>query len=312
MSLVVLTSGIQTTLQGRPRRGYRHMGVPLSGPADPLSLALANRLVGNAPDSTGLEVTLGGFSGRFEAPVSVALTGAPGQIHVNGAPQPAHRTLHLSPGDTLILDPPAFGMRTYLAVSGGFAADEMLGSPSTYLPANLGGHHGRALRAGDGLDLLNPHRAQDAETPADLRPSFSHGWALRACIGAEHSDLDAESASRLWSETFTATRQADRMGLRLGTTPLRLSSNGRMKSVPVFPGTVQCPEGGEPILLGVDAQTTGGYPRITEIARCDHHLIGQIRPGDQVRFLRRSPNSALDALRQKTALISSWTGDTIL
>lgn len=312
MSLIVLTSGIQTTLQGCPRRGYRHMGVPLCGPADPLSLALANRLVGNAPGASGLEVTLGGFSCRFETSVSVALTGAPGQIRLNGAAQPQHRTLHLSPGDTLSLDPPISGMRTYLAVTGGFAADEMLGSPSTYLPANLGGHHGRALRTGDTLKILNPHQAEDAETPENLRPSFSHGWALRACIGAEHSDLDAESASRLWSEPFTATRQSDRMGLRLGTAPLHLSSDGRMKSVPVFPGTVQCPAGGEPILLGVDAQTTGGYPRIAEIARCDHHLIGQIRPGDHVRLLRRSPDSALDALRQKTALISRWIGDAIL
>lgn len=312
MSLIVLTSGIQTTLQGRPRGGYRHMGVPLSGPADPLSLALANRLVGNAPHATGLEITLGGFSCRVETSISVALTGAPGQIHVNGAPRAAHKTLHLSPGDTIAVDPPRVGMRTYLAVAGAIAADEMLGSPSTYLPASLGGHHGRALRAGDSLVLLNPHRAPDTETPEHLRPSFSHSWALRACVGAEHGDLSAESASRLWSDTFTATRQSDRMGLRLAVDPLHLSSDGCMKSVPVFPGTLQCPEGGEPILLGVDAQTTGGYPRIAEIARCDLHLIGQIRPGDHVRFLRRSPDSALDALRQKTELISNWTSAGVL
>ena len=146
MSLTILKPGLQTTLQGSPRTGYRHMGVPWAGPADPLSLALANRLVGAPPEATALEITLGGLLLRFDADTAFALTGAPAPAILSGEPVNLHETIRAHAGDVLELAMPSVGMRTYLALAGTLAATHVIGSPSTYLPAGLGGHEGRACK----------------------------------------------------------------------------------------------------------------------------------------------------------------------
>lgn len=308
MSVTLIKTGPQATLQGRPRSRLRHMGVPWSGAADPLSLTLANRLVGNDAHETAIEITFGGFACRTGSRVSMAVTGAPAKVALNGARAPLHQTLYLAPGDRLDIGQAEAGARLYLAIAGGLDADEQLASPSTYLPAGLGGHHGRALRPGDVLALKAPREADRLQTPAELRLQFSHGWALRATPGGEHDTLAPNMRTRFWLANYTASPQSDRMGVRLVGPRLSTASEGQMKSAPVFPGTVQCPEDGQPILLGADAQTTGGYPRIAQVARCDRHLIGQIRPGDHVRFLRRTPEDAAQDLVLKSALFENWLG----
>lgn len=305
--LRLLKAGLQSTLQGAPRLGHRHLGIPYAGPADPLSMALANRLVGNTRDATCAEITFGGFEAEVEADCAVAVTGAGGRLSVSGREKKAHETLHLRPGDTIEIEPPQTGARTYLAIRSGFKARAQFGSMSTYLPASLGGYEGRALMP---EDVLVPARgsvmSETLQTPDALRPIFTHAFALRACVSAETELMAPEAQALLFSETFTAGRQATRMGLSLEGHTLSVASDGKMKSAPVFPGIIQCPPSGTPIVLLCDAQTTGGYPRIASIARCDRHLLGQIRPGDQVTLLRRTAETALNDFIQKQAMLDGW------
>lgn len=305
--LVVTKPGLQTTLQGAPRMGYRHYGIPYSGAADALSQALANRLVGNAPTETVLEITYGGFEADIMAACTIAITGAVDEIRISGRVTSAHVSLHLVPGDRIEIAPLTRGMRTYLAICSGFAAADAFGSSSTYLPAGFGGLNGRALQAGDQIAANGDAVFQDTlETPATHRPSFSNAVGLRACASAETDTLSRDNRRTLFTETFVADRQATRMGISLTGHSVSPNSDGKMKSAPVFPGTVQCPPSGMPVILLCDAQTTGGYPRIASIARCDRHLLGQIRPGDRVQLLERSPDAALQDLQEKQKLLAAW------
>ena len=310
-AFTVTRPGLQTTVQGSARTGLRHLGVPASGAADPLSLALANRLVGNDDLlCPGLETTLDGVALRFAAAGFIAITGAGAAIELNGERQAAHRTIAVRAGDELNVGVAEAGARSYLAFAGGLEAQTVLGSGSTYLPAALGGYHGRALTRGDTLDCAAFAAAPPlASTPAEFRPPLGHSFALRACRGAELEALAEGERSEFFDFNFTVGRRADRMGLCLDGIRFRVDSGGRLPSAAVFPGTIQCPEDGRPILLAVDAQTTGGYPRVAQVARCDRHQIGQLRPGDRLRLLLRDPDAAAADLRAKHAYWKRWLPD---
>jgi allophanate hydrolase subunit 2 len=286
MTFRILRPGLQTTVQAAPRGGQRHLGVPASGAADPLSLALANQLVGNALLAPALETTLTGVALRFERNCFAAITGAKAKAWLNGERVKRHRTLAVAAGDELEIGPAKSGARNYLAFAGGIEVDEVLGSASTYLPAGFGGFKGRALRSG-----------------------ASKSWALRACYGAEVDLLAKESRFDLFDTNFSVGHRADRMGLQLEGARFEVKSGGRLASAPVFPGTIQCPEDGRPFLLSIDAQTIGGYPRVAQVARADRHLIGQLRPGDHVRLLWRDADSARDELIAKHEYWREWLPD---
>lgn len=310
MTIRILKPGLQTTVQAGPRSGMRHLGVPASGAADMLSLALANKLVGNAPASAALETTLTGVSLLFQVDTFVAVAGARAVIELNGDPVGQHRTVAVRAGDELMVGPAIAGARNYVAIAGGIAVDEILGSASTYLPAGLGGFAGRALSGGDVIPLQPISSAPSAtQTPLEFQPPAPTSWALRACPGAEIELLDADNARRLFDTNFSIGMRADRMGLQMEGPRLDVASAGRMPSAAVFPGTIQCPEDGQPFILSVDAQTTGGYPRVAQVARADRHLIGQLRPGNHVRLLRREPEAAIEDVRNLIHYWMRWLPD---
>jgi len=305
---MVLKPGLQTTVQSRSRGGMRHLGVPACGAADPLSLALANRLLGNDWDAPALELTLLGPDLQFDTACCFALAGAPFAATLNGAAIACHEVQRAIPGDLLVTGAALKGARAYLAVAGGIVVEEVLGSASTYLPAGLGGYRGRALAKGDQLSFT-PREVQDLTTPVEFRPTMLSAWALRACASFETQKLSGADIARLFETNWTVSRRADRMGMLLEGPALTVTSGGRMPSAAVFPGTVQCPEGGAPFVLAVDAGTTGGYPRIAQLARVDRHLLGQVRPGDHLRFLRREPHAAVEALHAKLDYWRPWLPD---
>lgn len=307
MSISVLKPGLQTTVQSRPRTGLRHLGVPASGAADPLSLALANCLVSNAWDAPALEITLLGPTLRFGARCAFAITGGHFTATLNGQVVCPHETVVAEAGDLLAIGGSGQGARCYVAFGGGLAAEDLLGSASTYLPGELGGFAGRALQKGDELML------QDAtpigrmlSTPPEFRVPMTRSWALRACDSFETDRLTGESRGRLFDSNWTVGRRADRMGLQLHGSRLDISSDGHMPSAPVFPGTVQCPESGSPFILSVDAGTVGGYARVAQVLRADRHLLGQLRPGDHVRLLHREAQDAAAELRAKLGYWGAW------
>ena len=218
-----------------------------------------------------------------------------------------HATVHLRPGDVLAIGPVELGARVYIAFAGSLRADQFLGSGSTYLPAALGGIEGRALAKKDVLqfDSSNASRA-DLQTPEGFRPPITQHWAMRACDSADTRLLAKDQGELLFDTNWRVGQRADRMGLELDGPAIRTLANGRLPSEPVFPGTLQCPEHGVPFLLGIDAQTTGGYARIMQVARVDRHLIGQLRAGDSLRFLPRQLAAATDELRAKHAYWRKW------
>jgi biotin-dependent carboxylase-like uncharacterized protein len=308
MTITVIKPGLQSTIQSGPRSGLRHLGVPANGAADPVSLALANKLVGNDWQAAAIEATLLGPTLRFGDNCAFAIAGAPAPVTLNGVTIDEHATVLAHAGDELVIGATATGARTYLAVAGGFLADDILGSAATNLQAGFGGYKGRALQAGDVLEVRGGV-AGSMRTPAEFRPPMTSAWALRACVGAEAGSLGESGLQTLFATNWHVDRRADRMGLRLDGPGLAISSDGRMPSAPVFPGTIQCPEDGAPYALSVDAGTVGGYPRVAQIARVDRHVLGQLRPGDHVRLLRREPDAAVEELRAKIEYWREWLPD---
>jgi len=310
LTITVVKPGLQTTVQSRPRTGLRHLGVPASGAADPLSLATANRLVSNAWDAPALEVTLLGPVLRFNVDCAFAVSGGNFAMTLNSETLHPHETVHANAGDTLAIGGSGQGARCYVAFAGGLSAAEVLGSSSTYLPGELGGIAGRALEKGDELRLhADTPDVAGFSAPAEFRLPMSSSWALRACDSFETNRLTAESRERLFDSNWTVGRRADRMGLQLQGALLDVSSDGHMPSAPVFPGAVQCPESGSPFVLSVDAGTVGGYPRVAQVSRADRHLLGQLQPGDHVRLLHREVEDAAADLRAKLSYWRDWIGD---
>ncbi len=164
MSVTVLKAGLQTTIQSRPRVGMRHLGVPASGAADPLSLALANRLVDNGWDTPALEATLLGPTLRFEQSCAFAIVGAHTRATLNGAEIEQHETIFAAAGDELVTGATEKGARFYVAVAGGFTADELLGSSATYLPAKLRRLPGQGARDGRRATHCADNRSAIADT----------------------------------------------------------------------------------------------------------------------------------------------------
>lgn len=307
MSLEIVMPGPQASLQGPPRQGLRHLGVPSGGAADGLSHALANRLAGNPPEALAIEIAHGPFEAIAYRSCQIALTGAAELGVVDGIVHAPHRAIRLEAGATLRLEAFPAGCRAYLAVSGGFSGEHWLGSGSTYLPGAAGGFEGRALKPGDRLGAAGagiPVEGRPALTPPDLRPVMGRSWALRAI---PDPDFPA-STDGLYSTDLVMSPRLSRMGGALDGLEIRLNNLGRLPSRAVFPGTVQCPEDGRPFLLMAEAQTTGGYAVLAQVIRADRHIMGQIRPGDRVRFLRATPEAAAQALREKTALFQPWLG----
>lgn len=312
MSLRVLKAGLQTTIQGGARSGFRHFGMPWSGPADPLSMSLANRLVGNEPAAAALEITLMGASFEFETDAWIGLAGAACKPHLNGATIGQHQTLAVKKGDVLELPPVTGGCRVYLAIAGGFVADVFMGATSTYLPAGLGGHEGRALKEGDTLEFGCLVEIERTETPLKLRPYFNDSVMLQVSVGPDFDWLDQRSQNALFSQSYSVTQRASRMGCELSGDPLSLTKTDSKTSSAVFPGTIQCPPEGKPYILMADAQTTGGYPHILQVNRSDRFQLGQIRPGAKVRFVRRTPEEAAERLKARWAAYSDWLSSPVI
>ncbi|MAP94214.1 MAG: allophanate hydrolase [Ponticaulis sp.] len=309
MSLTITRAGLQTTLQAAPRVGHRHFGVPASGPADALSMALANKLVGGRIDQVALEITLMGMSLTFNRAMTFAVCGSDCDIELSGETVGLHTAVSAKAGDVLDIGPARGGARSYLAVSGTVGAEEFLSSTSTYLPGGFGGFAGRALKDGDEIDISDIWEPPSAETPRSLRPYFNDRFVLQVCAGPDLTDLDENAHQKLLSEEYKCSQRASRMGLELVGEALNTQALPSKTSSAVFPGTVQCPPNGNPYVLLSDAQTTGGYPHLLQVIRSDRFQLGQIRPGSAVRFVLRNAEDARRRLVERSEAYSDWLGD---
>jgi len=264
---------------GRP--GFGHLGVPRGGAADPCAMAAANRLVGNDVTAAGLEIIGTGPALHFPSGGVVALTGSRfAASRDNGVAVSWNEPLVLDAGETLDLAKALEGYRCWLALRGGLAVPQVMGSRSTFLPAGFGGQQGRALRAGDSLTL--------GAATGEMRrlracPPFPRRTHLRVVSGPQTGRFDDAGLAAFFTEAYRVEQASDRRGLRLSGTAL---THGRtdIRSQGVLPGAVQVPPDGQPIILGWDGPVTGGYPVIAGVITADWPLLAQLKPGDEVRF----------------------------
>jgi len=280
-SLEVVTPGLLTTVQDLGRPGLAHSGVGTSGACDRAALRRANRLVGNPEGAAALEATLGGLRLRAHGNVVVAVTGAPGPLHVDEALAAMDTAVQLADGCTLAVGSPLAGARTYVAVHGGVDVPSVLGSRSTDLLAGLGP---LPLRRGD---LLAVGRANRHWTPVDVAPGPALRTAevtLRAVLGPRLDWFEPVAVRRIATSVYEVTTTSNRIGLRLAGPVLPRARYAELPSEGLLPGAVQVAPSGQPTVLLADHPVTGGYPVIAVLRDADLDTAGQLSPGQSVRF----------------------------
>ena len=307
MSVIQVQSpGLLTTVQDLGREGFGPFGVSPSGAADPISLRLGNRLVGNAEGAAALEMTLLGGTFVFPQGAIIVLTGSDFAAMLDGSPLELWTSVELKPGQTLRVGATRSGARSYLCVQGGIVAKPFLGSASTHLLSGLGGHEGRALRKGDVLRIGSAagafRKRSVAPRPLDR---LSPRRVLRVTPGPQIDWFPPKSQELLYESTYQVAEESNRMGLRLEGPPIALRSSGEMITEGVSIGAVQITAGGLPIILFVEQQTTGGYAKIANVISADLHSLGQLRPRDEIRFERVDWDTARALLLEQEQLLAS-------
>lgn len=287
MSLVVLVADGLVTLQDRGRSGRAHLGVPTAGALDTPAAALANRLVGNDPRSAVLETTMLGVTLRAGRAVTVAVTGAPCAVTVDGRARPFAEPVSVAANSVLALGPARRGVRSYLAVAGGLDVPPVLGSRSTDTLAFVGPP---VVTAG----ALLPVGRGGGPRPVDVPAPAAAGGPLRVRPGPRADWFPAESLAVLTSQEYAVLPASNRIGLRLSGAPLLRAAAGELPSEGLVLGAVQVPPDGQPVVMLADHPTTGGYPVVAVVEADDLPRCAQLRPGEGVRFTpwRPAPDAA--------------------
>jgi antagonist of KipI len=307
MNLIqVQAPGLLTTVQDLGREGFGPLGVSASGAADPISLRLGNRLVGNPEEAAGLEMTLLGGTFVFPQDTVIVLTGSDFGATLDGTPLDLWTSMEAKAGQTLRVGSTRSGARCYLCVQGGIAVKPFLGSASTHLLSGLGGYEGRALRKGDALQIAPataPHRKSNISPGALER--LSPRKLLRVTPGPQSDSFSEASLRQFFAASYRVAEDSNRMGLRLEGQPIAQNSSGEMITEGVSLGAVQITAGGLPIILFVEQQTTGGYAKIANVISADLHSLGQLRPRDEIRFEHVDWDTARALLLEQEQLLTS-------
>ncbi|MDT4972334.1 MAG: hypothetical protein QOG22_2477 [Pseudonocardiales bacterium] len=270
----IVQPGPFASIQDAGRSGFARLGVARSGAFDRAALRLANRLVGNQPETAAIELTLGGLAFRVHDAVTVSLAGAVCPGFDWGT------AITLPTGATVRLGAPTQGLRSYLAVRGGVAVAAELGSRSTDTMSGLGP---AALHRGDRLAVGTDGTDDISYATATPRPARTR---LRVITGPRDDWFTATALTQLTAETWTVRAESNRVGIRLDGPRLERARAGELASEPTLPGALQVPPDGRPILFGPDAPVTGGYPVIAVVCDDDLDAAAQLRPGDPIMFSR--------------------------
>lgn len=323
----VLEPGTHTTIQDHPGRiGYWAVGVPPSGPMDARALQLANRAVGNPAGSAALECTVLGPTLRFNRDTVICLAGATMRATLDDRAVPYWEPVTVAAGSTLRLGAlDGGGLRTYLAVRGGFDVPEYLGSRSTFTLGRFGGHGGRCLRTGDVLHvtatpspdtLTAPH-----PVPTALRPAYPHAWSIGVLYGPHGApdfftpDDITMLLSTAWEVHFNSSRTGVRLvgpkpqwartdGGEAGLHPSNIHDNAYAIGTIDFTGDL-------PIILGPDGPSLGGFVCPATIVQAELWKVGQLRPGDTVRFVVLSMDDALARAKQYDRALATWDATAV-
>ncbi|ARI76273.1 5-oxoprolinase subunit C family protein [Halobacillus mangrovi] len=307
----VLKPGLQTTVQDDGRIGYYETGMPPSGALDQYSYGIANMLVGNDKGAACLEITMMGPELAFEKNSTIAITGATIPPKVNGEDVPMWETLEVKAGDVLSFDFVKKGARAYLAVAGGIDVPVIMDSRSTYTLCGIGGYEGRALAADDSLSI-GSMKEKDVKigtsVPEQYIPQFTNKHDIRIIIGLCSYRLTEESKQKFLDLEWTVTPEANRVGYRLKgerldfvprEQPFGAGSNPSNVVDLGYPiGSIQIPDGVEPIALLNDAVTGGGYATVATIISTDLNRIAQAKTNEKIKFVSVTLEEALEARKE--------------
>lgn len=309
----VLAPGALSTVQDLGRFGSLRYGVGTAGAMDHVALQAGNLMLGNPPGAAVIEIPVLPFHVRFHRDMAFAITGAYATSDLDGAVLMPWSVARAHAGQVLRIGqqsgPFLTGARAYLSVAGGVDVPIVLGSRSTQLRGQFGGHQGRALVQGDQLPV--------GELPS--APASAHGWgvvpaalalpdaafaeddasavtSVRVVPAAEYEQFDGPSIDAFWAGTWKISAQSDRYGYRLAGTPLALRTPTETRSHGIVPGVIQVPHSGQPIIQMRDAQPSGGYPKIGTVIDADMWRLGQAGPGTWIRFVHATYAQALAAL----------------
>lgn len=318
----VISAGTLTTVQDWPGRvGYWDIGVPPSGPMDPLAFRLGNRLLGNPETASGLEITAQGPTLRFARPTRIVLTGAPISATCAGRPVPLWTVVSIAAGETLEIGGSVeVGIRAYLLLEGGLDVPLHMGSRATFALGQLGGHGGRALVAGDVLypgrrDASSADPATDTPLPSSVIPAMGHHWTLRALSGPHGAPdfFTPDYVETFFSADWEVHYNSSRTGVRLngprpawaradggeaGLHPSNIHDNAYAIGSVDFTGDM-------PVILGPDGPSLGGFVCPATVIAADLWKLGQLRPGDTIRFLPVDRDEARQAATEQAAMIAT-------
>ncbi|MEN9307409.1 MAG: hypothetical protein RL173_1341 [Fibrobacterota bacterium] len=312
-AIEVVDPGTQTSVQDHPGRlGYWNIGVPPSGPMDDEAFRIANRIVGNHPSAAGLECTLVGPTLKFHAPGTIALAGAVCDARLDGEPVPMWSPISVNAGQILTTGRASKGCRLYIAVRNGLDVPVYLGSRSTFSLGQFGGHAGRLLRAGDMLPVSDPSRAA-CTTPAPIAepkpaetkivPTYGSEWEIGVVYGPHGAPdfLTLDAVDQFLSSSWKVHHNSNRLGVRLiGPKPTWTRTDGGEAGL--HPSNVHDCEyavgsinftGDSPVILTCDGPSLGGFVCPFTIARAELWKVGQVKPGDSIRFKAISADEAV-------------------
>lgn len=303
--LKLIDAGLHTTIQDGGREGFRQSGLSRCGALDQPALIIANLLVGNDPHAAGLEITFGQTVVQFARDGWFALTGAPCAATLDGDPVWINWRLWASAGQTLTLQRPLIGVRSYLAVAGGIDVPLVLGSRSTDLNIGIGGLQGRCLQDGDSLALFAP--ARPFRAPQGVKPLLA-GNRIRALPGPEYHEFPARTQQCFWHAPWHLSPRSDRLAHRLHGQPLVDIAGHAPLLHGLLPGVVQVPADGQPVVLMNDAPTTGSDPRIACVIDADLYQMAQIPPDQPIHFIPCTLEEAQKAklARQRNLQRLAW------
>jgi biotin-dependent carboxylase-like uncharacterized protein len=288
--LRILAPGLHSLVVDYGRPGYRSLGVPVGGAADRAALAVGNALVGNPPNAAAVEITWTGPTLQAGEEAACVVYGAPFELNSDRQRLHTGKTFTLHADETLQIRSTHEGLRAYLCVRGGLQELLVLGSRSALKP----------LRIGDAVHC-QPGRIHGRF----LRPNWTWNREPRTLRVVDGPQAGWFRGEEFYHQEFTITPACDRIGLRLRGAPLTMPAR-ELVSEPVCPGAVQVTGDGQCILLGVDGQTIGGYPKIAQVIGADLDKLGQLRPGDSIHFVRLNLEEAEAIFRHKQAELHEW------
>lgn len=285
-AIKVIRPGMYTTIQDLGRYNYQKSGMPVAGAMDLFSLMAANMLVGNRDDEACFEATLMGPELEFDSDAVIAVTGGNLSPKVNGRDIDMWSRIKVYKGDVLSFGPIKDGCRSYIAVSGGIDVPIVMGSKSTYVRGKIGGVEGRILKAGDYVKTGHADNVPSGavKLPQELIPTYSSNTTVRVVLGPQDDYFTEEGIKTFLGSEYQVTNEADRMGYRLSGPKIAHKGGADIISDGITMGSVQVPGHGSPIVMMADRQTTGGYTKIATVITPDINYIGQLKPGDKIRF----------------------------